>query len=66
MKKIMISGTEGDYDADLETNDEFWGCGRTIAEAIGNLVMHDMVLHYCKEFDIQIEFENTAKDTSVA
>ena len=66
MKKILISGTEGDYVADLGTDDEFWGCGKTIAEAIGNLVIYDMVLYYCKEFDIQIEFEDTAKDTSAA
>lgn len=58
MRKILVDGEEGDFTAFLETDDSVWGCGMTLAEAVGNLVLHDKDFrHQCKEFDIQIEFE---------
>lgn len=61
MKKILIEGEEGDFAAFLATDDSVWGCGRTLAEAVGNLVLHDIdYLHKAEKFEIQLEFEKNA------
>jgi hypothetical protein len=48
--KIIITRRTNDYHACLEGHPEIWAAGKTIYEAVG-----DLILHHGEKFNIQVE-----------
>lgn len=55
MKNITVSRRSDDYHACVSGEPGKWDCGKTISEAVGNLIMS-----HREEFDINIDFSQTS------
>jgi hypothetical protein len=52
MNKIVVEKRSEDYIASIDEQKEMWGCGPSIAAAIG-----DLITAHRKRFDIKIEYK---------
>jgi hypothetical protein len=51
-KRIVVEKRSNDYMAYLEGNKTIWAAGKTIYEAIG-----DLILHHAEHFDLEVKLE---------